>query len=344
MMLRCILACLLAASASADDLYFNSSEAGCTSGNSQGRVLCDDFEDGDWYIKHCDDANSSGGLLQTDGWCGTIYASPITPTNAAECGSKGANGTDCAATSGVRIGTGGRNMADHNLSGGDYPELWIRYYLKASSGSDYNAQKHITINHTPAGTGGISVAGLGFPFGTGTFEMCPVQDCNIDGYFNPQNCAGENSPYLHQNQHCAGGRIAMEDFDDIWVYVEAYIKLNTDNTQNGEYKLWANDCGANGVCTGQPTLRASFNNVEYDDGQEIESVWFENWANPGPSVNSTEWYDQIVVSTQGPIGFMGAGGALPTLQGGSMTGGRLSLVEWFRDALRDRIAFVGTAR
>ncbi len=43
--------------ASAAGMYFNSSEAGC--GTDANVVLCDDFEDGDWYGKDCDQATNT---------------------------------------------------------------------------------------------------------------------------------------------------------------------------------------------------------------------------------------------------------------------------------------------
>src|SRR5438309_2475302 len=82
--------------------YFNSSEPGCN-GSDPNVLMCEDFEHdangntpGTWYTKDCDQANASGGLLQTKGWCGTIFANPITPPGAATCGGAGAMGTNCA--------------------------------------------------------------------------------------------------------------------------------------------------------------------------------------------------------------------------------------------------------
>ena len=83
--------------AAADPYYFNSAERGCD-GSDPNVVMCDDFESGLWYSLNCDVANLSGGLLQTHGWCGTIFTNPIAPSNAAVCGSKGVMGTNCAAT------------------------------------------------------------------------------------------------------------------------------------------------------------------------------------------------------------------------------------------------------
>jgi hypothetical protein len=90
-----------------------------------------------------------------------------------------------------------------------------------------------------------------------------------------------------------------------WAYVEMHIKMNTPGQSNGIWELWLNDCGTDGRCTGTPTLRARHTTVEWqgpNDNKQIRSIWFENWANPG-SVG-TELYDQIMVKTTGPIGFL----------------------------------------
>jgi hypothetical protein len=74
--------------------------------------------------------------------------------------------------------------------------------------------------------------------------------------------------------------------------------------------MWINDCGADGVCGGTPTLRTRMTNVAFDRDQpgclmspcRIEVLWFENWANPGSI--GTGYLDQIKLSKAGPIGFM----------------------------------------
>jgi len=275
-------------------MYYNSSEPGC--GTDPSIILCDDFESGSWYVKDCDDANASGGLLQTKGWCGTIYARPTTPPGAARCGAGvGAAGTNCAADGGRHDGsTGGRNMADHNFgpNKSGYNELWLRYYIKPLAGYVYGAQKMVNFNSTEAGSGGISLGGPGSPFNTGGFEMCTWWDCNNTGeiYYYRQN---QGTPYM------------LKDHLGVWSYVEMHIKVNTPGQKNGVWELWVNDCGANGVCTGSPTLRARFTTVEWQgptENKQIKSVWFENWANPG-SVG-TELYDQVMVKTNGMIGFV----------------------------------------
>lgn len=274
-------------------LYFNSTEPGC--GTDPGVVLCDDFESGSWYSKNCDEANSSGGLLQTKGWCGTIYANPIMPSGAAMCAGSGAAGTNCAASGGLHNGSsGGVNMADHNLgpNANGYNEIWLRYYIKPSSGYQYGAQKMITFNATLAGSGGISIGGSGSPFNDGAFDTCPVYDCNTTGEVF----------YYRQNQ---GAKLTLSQITGHWAYVEMHVKLNTPGQANGVWELWLNDCGADGKCAGSPTLRSRYTSVKWQgpiDNKQIKSIWFENWANPG-SVG-TEFYDQIMIRTNGPVGFV----------------------------------------
>jgi hypothetical protein len=277
----------------APKMYFNSSEPGC--GTDSSIVWCDDFETGSWYSKDCDTANASGGLAQTKGWCGTIFANPISPTGAAVCGGAGAAGTNCAASGGMHNGgQGGVNMADHNLgpNANGYNEIWLRYYIKPSAGYQYGAQKMITFNATPAGSGGISIGGAGSPFSNGAYDTCPVYDCNTTGAVY----------YYRQNQ---GTKLTLSQITGHWAYVEMHVKLNTPGQANGIWELWLDDCGTDGRCTGTPTLRSHYTTVQWQgptDNKQIKSIWFENWANPG-SVG-TELYDQIMVKTSGPIGFV----------------------------------------
>jgi hypothetical protein len=280
--------------------------------------MCDDFEDGIWYQTNCD---TSGGKTNpaNDGWCGTIYAEPITPQNAATCGGAGAVGTSCAANGGAHVGsTGGVNMADHDLApnNNSYNEIFLRYYLKPSASYNYGAQKMITLNQCCAGKGGIDIGGIASPFGS-EFLACPVYDCNILTFNNPQ-CSGGSCPssaYLDQN---VGTEIEFSSVLGRWVFIEIHVKVNTPGQQNGIYELWMDDCGTSGLgCTGTPTKRASYNNVRWQgpsDNKLIGSIWFENWANPGST--GTELYDQIKVSRVGPIGFMAIPGGPPTAPSG----------------------------
>src|SRR5688572_14431457 len=93
------------------DPYFNSSEPGC-SGSDPNVLMCDDFEDGSWYVT---DGDTAGGMANpdNDGWGGTIYANPITPAKAIRCGAGVTPFGNCAADGGFHEGQGGRNMALH---------------------------------------------------------------------------------------------------------------------------------------------------------------------------------------------------------------------------------------
>ena len=78
--------------------------------------------------------------------------------------------------------------------------------------------------------------------------------------------------------------------------------MNTPGQKNGIYEFWPSDCGASGVCTGSPILRARHTTVEYQgpsDNKQIKSYWFENWSNPVST--GKMWYDQIIVSRDGQI-------------------------------------------
>jgi len=273
-------------------VFFNSSEPGC--GTDPNVILCDDFESGTWYTKNCDDANSSGGLLQTKGWCGTIF-NPINPPGAASCGSKGANNTNCAANGGLHNGAeGGRNMADHQFSGGPVTELWARWYYKTDPGYRWGAEKHT--NFTKA-AGDITWFNIQFNCGTGS------ADAEANPYI--QIIHGPSHNCWAPNQ----GTFTLQS--GRWYYFEVHMRLNSSGTvSDGLIDMWINDCGTNGVCTGTPTLRTHLTNVGFDRNQtgclaspcKIETVWFENWANPGSI--GTGYLDQIKVSKTGPIGFM----------------------------------------
>lgn len=283
------------------DMYFNSAEPGCD-GSNPNYLMCEDFESGAWYGKDCDKARSSGGLSQTNGWCGNIYSNPIEPPGAVSCGGAGVGGTGCAANGGLHTGNiGGVNMADHNfapnISG--YNEIYLRYYIKPLPGYVYGAQKMITINATPAGGGGISIGGVGSPFQDGNMLACPVYDCNIT-----------NKVYYYRPNMASA--LPLGSLTGRWAFVEIRVKLNAPGQANGVYELWMDDCGTDGLaCSGTPTLRARHTTVQWQgptDNKQIMSVWFENWANP-PSFG-TELYDQIIVSKTGPIGFMRSGASL----------------------------------
>jgi hypothetical protein len=307
------------------DMNLNSSEPACD-GSDANVLLCDDFEDGDWYGKNCDAANASGGLLQTDGWCGTIYF-PITPLGAAECGAKGVAGTNCAATSGYLDGhSGNGNMADHGFVGGQkVQEFYARWYYKASPGFAWSGQKVVTINEQ-VGSGGIFWGGFGFNCGSsGPSTNSPRISMGEQG----SDCPTQN---VGNDIQVQSGR---------WYAFQIHVKLNTPGRSDGISEFYIDDCGTNGLaCTGTPTVRHRRTGVNwgktapgstgtYTDGG-VGALWFENWSNGGyyydPATSTTycnggtpnncgskgqEWYDQIKVAKIGPIGFTGSGAPVP---------------------------------
>jgi hypothetical protein len=61
-----------------------------------------------------------------------------------------------------------------------------------------------------------------------------------------------------------GGEIRpIPDYPDQWIYNEVYVKVETSfAASDGVYKFWSDACGVDGRgCTGQPTLRANYQNV-----------------------------------------------------------------------------------
>jgi len=266
---------------------FPSAERGCD-GSDPSVVMCDDFEDGAWYRTNCD----NGGVTDpaNDGWCGNVF-NPIDPPAAAVCGSAGAVGTQCAATSGFKSGQiGGQNMADHSFKNWDeYTEIYARYYYKAAPGYVWGWEKAMTWNQCCAGIGGIKWGNLHFP-------------CNAAASCAPSfQLVAPELVMQGQNQ---GNTLEFQP--GRWYFIEIHVRLSTPVAQpDGVLEMWLDDCGTDGLqCTGTPTLRLRRTDVRYDRNSSLErigSLWWENWANP-PSVG-TEYYDQIKVATVGPIGF-----------------------------------------
>ncbi len=297
------IAILAASSTAVADMYFNSTEPGCN-GSDPNVLMCDDFESGTWYGVDCDVANSSGGLLQTHGWCGTIFADPITPPGAATCGNVGAVGTNCAANGGLHTGIGGVNMANHAFFGGPVTELYARWYYKTNAGYMWGAEKHTNVTKT---AGDITWFNIQFNCGIGAASTTATPFVQI----------------IHgPSSTCQVPNVSSIDLQSgRWYFFEIHVILNSSGTTpNGLIEMWINDCGADGLgCNAPvtPTLRTRMTNVAFDRNQtgclstpcRIEVLWFENWANPGSS--GTGYLDQIKVSKVGPIGFMSKGGTRP---------------------------------
>ena len=273
-------------------MFFNSAEAGC--GTDSNVILCDDFEDGDWYTVDGDHAGPN--CVNTDGWCGSIYANPISPSGAAVCGGLGFR-SNCAATHGKINWVGSRNQADHSLSQA-VTELYVRFYTKPLAGYKAGSEKVLSFNHGPAGSGGIK---------WGVLMFNNAADPATSTWY----------PAFHNYDYAELLYFGPQMRGDRWYFFEIRIKLNTPGSiknalgqltgqANGVVQIWADDCGTTGTaCTGTPTLRVTRTNYtfpRYSETEKLLSLWWENWANVGSS--GERLLDQIKVSKVGPIGFM----------------------------------------
>jgi hypothetical protein len=283
------------------DLFFNSSEPGCD-GSDPNVVWCDAFERPQWGPTY-GPANAANY-----GWYLTPYpptgcpgnacvaGTPITPAGGTGtvCGGMGAAGTNCTGTSGLHPGAGIEGqayfMGDHDIPA--TREFYFRYYIQDLPGFQIGQEKMLDVNPCCAGIGGIKYALLWHSIGDSNVRMPWLDTRTSQGNL------------IHNVS-----KVLMTP--GTWWYLEVHIKLNdvgkTGSSANGIYELWIDNCGTDGLgCTGTPTLRARYTNVDYggsQDGSSIGSLWLENWANPG-SVGST-YYDQIKVAKVGPIGFAG---------------------------------------
>lgn len=247
-------------------MYFNSAEPAC----SATALLCDDFEDGDWYTKDCDQANASGGLAQTDGWCGTIYG--IRPPAKAKCGSVGVR-SNCAASHGVMTGGDQGWMADHDLPRA-VSDVYIRFYVKALAGYQFGAEKVLTVNQR--GGSGIWFGNLHFRCGAGA-------------------ASGSTTLQWQPTGSESGCRDVIAVTSGRWYYVELHL-----NTATGLFEAWADDCGPAGTtCPATPTLRFRYTGFRFQPGA-VGNIWLENWANPAS--RGERLVDNLVVATT-RIGF-----------------------------------------
>jgi len=267
------------------DPYFNSSEPMCN-GSDPTVLMCDDFEDGNWAMTHCDDPDQS----QNDGWCGTIfYGGYPDPqgTGFGRCGGLGVVGTDCVAYSGVLQGTGTTTqgfMGNHTFTGNrGVDEIYVRWYVKALPGFSFGHMKQLFLQD----------------WVLDTWQCCAL-DSSVFGNPTPALISMIDDVWLTQNQ---GNPLTM--VPGRWYYIEVHAKLNTVGKKDGIYELWMDDCGTNGLgCNSSGTLRArhTTNTFRTSSTQQIHMIWLENWGNPGSQ--GELYYDQIVAATRriGPMG------------------------------------------
>lgn len=285
------------------DPYYNSSEPGCDGGHPSV-LFCEDFETpgasgGRWYAEDCDTANQNGGVgARTKGWCGSIYANPITPAGAETCGSGITPFGQCIGNGGLHSGMGGRNMAQHRFktptcgSNGSelcgVKEVFVRWYAYWPTGYSFGAEKHLNVTNSD---GDIAFANVQLNCGAGSASSSATP------YIQIIHGADVCQPPNVSSISIASGR---------WYFFEMHVVA--DATQ-GSVQLWINDCGASGSsCGAAPILRTQLTGIALpgnNNGNQIETLWLENWANPA-STGVGPYWDQMKAATTGPIGFAGS--------------------------------------
>ncbi len=247
-------------------------------------LLCDDFEDGTWYVKNCDQANASGGLAQEDGWCGDIYNDALRLAGTARCGNVGFK-SNCAATTGNLQGGTTGNQADHSLARA-VTEMRGRVYIRPMPGYQFGAEKMFTFNKGMAGVGGIWAGDLSWNCASSTSSTGKI----TMGTPRPDRCAPVTSITIS-----AGN----------WYFYEWHYKINDPGQANGVFELWVDNCGPTGAsCPTVPTKRLDLRDIAINRtaDDKFRSIWFQAWSNP--QSRGERLIDNIRV-TEGniPIGF-----------------------------------------
>lgn len=270
--------------------YFNCTGTEPTINSNANTLMCDDFEDGDWY--RTNELNGGGGRSNpvNDGWLGDTF-SPLDPTGQgyARCGSLGAVGTNCTSTHPT---AGGKPEAFHFFAPSEtvYNEIYHRWYLKFSPGYRFGHEKLVFYQHSDSGGSTEQVATIMTPFGSNTFDYTVMV---------PDIRAGQNQG---RNLSFTPGH---------WYYMEVHIRLdNPKGAGNGLIETWADDCGADGRgCTGPGTLRQVYTgNIRPSSSKGLGVIWQENWSNSSTMTSSGEVYNDQVVVSRTRIGPMKSGG------------------------------------
>jgi hypothetical protein len=257
--------------------YLNSGEPMCA-GSDPTVVMCDDFEDGNWF-----QTNENPNDPANDGW----WSLPNTaPANAV---SGGAVGTSWTASTGHH-GPGSNKAAWHLLgpANNSYNEIYHRFYVKFLSGYDFGHLKIMAYHHDTDIDGQV-----GFfhnPFGGNKFSMIMMEP---DRWFD-QNQGNDLSWTIGS-----------------WHYIEVRIRLDTPKgSGTGIVQVWADNCGANGLgCTGSGTLRLSYTglNIRRSGSLHLGAIHHEFWLPDSPpefTGGGTAHFDQVIVRTAriGPMG------------------------------------------
>lgn len=172
-------------------------------------------------------------------------------------------------------------------------ELYIRWYAYWSSGYSFGAEKHMTITNSDAD---IAFANVQLNCGAGAASDSATPYVQI----------------IHGTDICQSPNVNNISIQSgHWYFFEMHLLAHATN---GTVELWINDCGPSGTtCGPMPLLRTQRTGIALpgnSNGNQIETIWLENWANPA-SVGTGPYWDQLKVSTKGPIGFARTT-ALPT--------------------------------
>jgi hypothetical protein len=277
-------------------MFLNSAEPQCN-GSDPTVLMCDDYEDGTWFVTNADNGGPSDP--QNDGWRGTIWATDPLNQNFARCGNKGAVGTNCTATTANRSLSGKGGQAWHRLgpqTATNYMNIYHREYLQFLPGYKFGHEKW-TFYENGSTQFGLTQT----PFSADMFDWAQ------------QNGSGCN-PRCAQNQ---GNALHM--IPGHWYYMETHLDLN-----NGLVEFWQDDCGTNGLgCTGPGTLRLRHTGLSWSNASTgCCDAHQENWCpSPGGAgVCSGEVYrDQTVWATRriGPMRSTSVDNSAPAMPTGA---------------------------
>lgn len=305
---------LVSGTVAAADKFINSSE--CSPSDSTV-LLCDDWEKTDgrtswaktyWDVNNLDNYGwamtgrnkECGGENNTQG-CGpgTVIGFNGGEKDFIRCGSNQGVAGGCGAYSGKRYGmdvpTTNQTpaMGMHDFKQG-VSEFYLRFYVRFTAFHKFGGNHKLPMSiNNPLNAENLQE---GIYFGNAWTDG--TQGSTGTEYTFTFQVHGTNAT---QNQ---GNDLVILN-DNHWYYIEQHLIMNSSGSPNGTLEIWINDCGFSGVCTGVPTLRTRYTNIKWKnagDSTLFGSIWLENYVSPG-ATDGEAFYDQLVVRTQGPIGF-----------------------------------------
>jgi hypothetical protein len=276
----------IAVNSASAHMFLNSAEPQCN-GSDPTVLMCDDFEDGTWYVTNADTAGGRSNPLN-NGWWGSIYHTDPLQQSYGRCGQKGAVGTNCTSTSTWRSGGAAQGQAFHLLGPQvvtGYDEIYHRVYIKFSADYEFGHEKLI-FYQADANNASTQILLINTPFGSPCFDIHAWKD-------DIRVAQNQGTPFCFLPGH--------------WHYFEVHLKLNPVGSKTGLVEIWADDCGTDGLsCTGSGTLRLRVNTLNLRTAA-IKCCDFhqENWCpvSGNKPCKGEVYNDQVVVATRrvGPI-------------------------------------------